>query len=146
MISRFQMLTRNVECIRDATWRISSPPSLKGAMSLFLATGSNFLGYQRNLKMRLESVGYGWYVLSQENGVVGVLLQTEGSRSDLRAIVGASLSDAAGDWNLLRKASSSLDVSKRLVINYFNPVDYGARAAWMLRRMVSRDLPGIPHC
>ncbi|CAK8682592.1 uncharacterized protein LOC143451442 isoform X4 [Clavelina lepadiformis] len=88
MISRFQMLTRNVECIRDATWRISSPPSLKGAMSLFLATGSNFLGYQRNLKMRLESVGYGWYVLSQENGVVGVLLQTEGSRSDLRAIVG----------------------------------------------------------
>ncbi|XP_076808130.1 uncharacterized protein LOC143453244 isoform X6 [Clavelina lepadiformis] len=115
-------------------------------MSFFLAKGSNFLGYQRNLKMRLESVGYGWYVLSQENGVVGVLLQTEGSRSDIRAIEGASLSDAAGDWYLLRKALSSLDESKRLVINYFNPVDYGARAAWMLRRMVSRDLPGIPHC
>ncbi|XP_076808127.1 uncharacterized protein LOC143453244 isoform X5 [Clavelina lepadiformis] len=85
MISRFQ---RKVECIRDVTWRIWRPPSLKGAMSFFLAKGSNFLGYQRNLKMRLESVGYGWYVLSQENGVVGVLLQTEGSRSDIRAIEG----------------------------------------------------------
>ncbi|XP_076808392.1 uncharacterized protein LOC143451581 isoform X6 [Clavelina lepadiformis] len=68
MISRFQ---RKVECIRDVTWRIWRPPSLKGAMSFFLAKGSNFLGYQRNLKMR---------------------------------------------------------------------------AAWMLRRMVSRDLPGVPHC
>ncbi|XP_076808117.1 uncharacterized protein LOC143453244 isoform X2 [Clavelina lepadiformis] len=118
---------------------------IEGGDEFFSCQGFQFSGIPEKLEDE-ESVGYGWYVLSQENGVVGVLLQTEGSRSDIRAIEGASLSDAAGDWYLLRKALSSLDESKRLVINYFNPVDYGARAAWMLRRMVSRDLPGIPHC
>ncbi|XP_076808389.1 uncharacterized protein LOC143451581 isoform X3 [Clavelina lepadiformis] len=102
MISRFQ---RKVECIRDVTWRIWRPPSLKGAMSFFLAKGSNFLGYQRNLKMR-------------------------------RAL------DMVGMSLARRMVSSAYCCRLREVDLIFGQL----WAAWMLRRMVSRDLPGVPHC
>ncbi|XP_076808105.1 uncharacterized protein LOC143451442 isoform X3 [Clavelina lepadiformis] len=63
------------------------PSFIKGGDELISCHGFQFSGIPEKLEDE-ESVGYGWYVLSQENGVVGVLLQTEGSRSDLRAIVG----------------------------------------------------------
>ncbi|XP_076808132.1 uncharacterized protein LOC143453244 isoform X8 [Clavelina lepadiformis] len=60
---------------------------IEGGDEFFSCQGFQFSGIPEKLEDE-ESVGYGWYVLSQENGVVGVLLQTEGSRSDIRAIEG----------------------------------------------------------
>ncbi|CAK8696402.1 unnamed protein product, partial [Clavelina lepadiformis] len=167
---------RKADWIRDWACRIWRPPCLKGAISFLLAKGSNLLGYQRNLKIRLfnflrvhrvfsqlrvaeSSVSEKSFcncgcILGQKDCIVCILLKVEMNRSycwavrkrNIRDFKGqhigdygkyqhaewASLSDAARDCDSLRETVCSLNESEG--------------AAWMLRRMVSIDLPGIPHC